>query len=107
MIGAGAGGAGTTSADFTGGNYAAIANTPFGATPAAAGGVNGSNGFKYGQMPLLFGGSGGGASNTVAGGNGGSASGIPGAGGGGGGGGVTTGGAGGNGGPGQIIITCW
>lgn len=102
----GAGGAGTTSADFAGGNVNSNFTAGF---PTLSGGAAGSNSgqngnFRYG-IPLFFGqgGSGGGSSNTGVGGAGGN--GAPGCGGGGGGGG-TTGGAGGRGGPGFVIIIC-
>jgi hypothetical protein len=99
----GAGGGGTTSADFAGGGY-------FGAgwQPTLAGGLAGSN---RGNDGLLFpsplaslGGTGGGSSNAGVGGAGGD--GAMGSGGGGGGAGVT-GGAGGRGGPGLVLISCW
>jgi hypothetical protein len=97
----GAGGAGTTSADFAGG-----AITGSGPVPTIAGGLAGSNrgndGFSKFLPPAFTGGSGGGSSNTGVGGAG--ANGRFGSGGGGGGGG-TTGGTGGLGGPGLVIIT--
>lgn len=96
----GAGGGGTTSADFAGGNI-----TGSGLIPTISGGAAGSNDGRGGYWdPVSFistGGSGGGSSNAGVGGNGGS--GGPGSGGGGGGGG-TTGGTGGRGGNGYIII---
>lgn len=104
----GAGGGGSQSADFSGGNINAVANTPFVAIAGgAAGANNGGNGYRFGKVPLFYGGSGGGASNSATGGAGGSASSSPGAGGGGGGGGTTVGGRGGDGGPGLVIISCW
>ena len=97
---AGAGGGGTTSADFAGGNI-----TGTGLVPTVLGGAAGSNVGNAGYwMPDLLigtGGSGGGSSNTGNGGRGGD--GAPGCGGGGGGGGVT-GGAGGRGGHGFVVI---
>lgn len=104
---AGTGGAGSQSADFVGGVYSQIlASSPFQATTAAPAGANGSDGFRFGQYPIFYGGSGGGASNSVAGGRGGSGM-VPGTGGGGGGAGVTTGGRGGDGGPGLVEMICW
>lgn len=103
----GAGGAGTTSADFAGGIITAITDSylsqirPQG---AAAGSNNGSGGFLSWAPFFSFAGLGGSASNTGVGGLGGN--GAPGSGGGGGGGG-TTGGRGGDGGPGIVIIYCW
>ena len=99
----GAGGGGTTAADFAGG-----AITSAGWFPTIAGGPAGSNrgndGF-FSQVPWgASGGSGGGSSNTSIGGAGGN--GAIGSGGGGGGAGVS-GGAGGNGGNGLVIISCW
>ncbi len=97
----GAGGGGTTSADFAGGNI-----TGAGRCPTILGGLAGSNagngGFENLLPPTFSGGSGGGSSNTGIGGAGGAAG--PGSGGGGGGGG-TTGGIGGRGGNGFIFIT--
>ena len=96
----GAGGAGTTSADFVGGGI-----TGGGFCPTLSGG-NGSGAGQVGFTlfsPYTFsGGTGGGASNAGLGGNGGQ--GAIGSGGGGGGGG-TTGGTGGQGGGGLILIT--
>ena len=103
----GAGGAGTTSADFAGGLITAIAASllserrPLG---AAAGSFKGSAGFLNRQPFFSYGGNGGSSSNTLAGGDGGS--GGPGSGGGGGGGG-TTGGRGGDGGAGIILMVAW
>lgn len=101
FVSAGASGAGTTSADFAGGDI-----TGGGLVPTIAGGVAGSNPGNSGYFlmlpPSFTGGSGGGSSNTGvggAGGNGGYGSG------GGGGGGGTTGGAGGIGGDGLVFIT--
>lgn len=103
----GSGGAGTTSADFAGGECTAIANSWLSqqrpATPAA-GSFNGSGGPQIWKPFFSFGGLGGSSSNTGLGGNGGN--GAHGAGGGGGGGG-TTGGRGGDGGGGIVIIICW
>lgn len=99
----GCGGAGTTSADFAGGNIIAG-----GWMPGLAGGLAGSNRGQDGiffSTPLAsLGGTGGGSSNTGTGGAGGD--GAMGSGGGGGGAGVT-GGLGGKGGPGLVIISCW
>jgi hypothetical protein len=98
----GAGGGGTTSADFAGG-----AITGGGWFPTIAGGLaalRGQDGF-YSAVPFgACGGSGGGSSNAATGGAGGD--GAIGCGGGGGGAGVT-GGAGGKGGHGLVIINCW
>lgn len=103
----GSGGAGTTSGDFAGGLFTAIAGSWLSeqrpATPAA-GSNNGSGGITLWEPFFSFGGGGGSASNFGvggAGGNGGLGSG------GGGGGGGTTGGRGGDGGTGVVIITCW
>ena len=107
MTSGGTGGGGTTSADFSGGLWTAIAGSYLSeqrpATPAA-GSVNGSGGFTLWEPFFSFGGTGGSSSNTGPGGAGGS-SGF-GSGGGGGGGG-TTGGRGGDGGPGIVIIVAW
>lgn len=104
---AGSGGAGTTSADFAGGAFTAIASTLLSearpATPAA-GSNDGSGGTTLWKPLFFFGGVGGSSSNTGVGGNGGNGS--YGSGGGGGGGG-TTGGIGGDGGSGIVIITSW
>lgn len=103
----GTGGAGTTSADFAGGLWTAIAGSWLSeqrpATPAA-GSNNGSSGFELWKPLFFWAGSGGSSSNTAAGGNGGNGS--YGCGGGGGGAG-TTGGRGGNGGSGIVIIISW
>ena len=103
----GTGGAGTTSADFAGGLWTAIASSWLSeqrpATPAA-GSFDGSGGFNLWKPFFSFGGTGGSSSNTGVGGNGGN--GGYGSGGGGGGGG-TTGGRGGDGGSGIIIMTAW
>ena len=102
-ISGGASGAGTTSADFTGGSVvASICPTQAGGTGTGAG-VNGFS--EYKGLLVSTGGSGGGASNSSTGGNGGNG-GQYGSGGGGGGGG-TTGGTGGRGGDGIIIISSW
>lgn len=99
----GAGGAGTTSADFNGG---LIASGGVGLMPQLNGGAAGSNpgqsGFQLWRPMTFSGGSGGGSSNAGVGGAGGDA--ALGSGGGGGGGG-TTGGTGGRGGNGLIAIT--
>ena len=101
FVSPGAGGGGTTSADFAGGNI-----TGSGLMPTVLGGLAGSNagagGFELWLPPTFGGGGGGGASNAGVGGAGGAAG--PGSGGGGGGGG-TTGGTGGRGGPGFVLIT--
>lgn len=103
----GSGGAGTTSADFAGGAWTAIANSLLSenrpATPGA-GSFDGSGGYLLEEPFFSFGGTGGSSSNTGPGGNGGN--GGPGSGGGGGGGG-TTGGRGGDGGNGIIIMASW
>lgn len=102
---AGTAGAGTTSADFAGGQWIAITdsflsqNRP--ATPAA-GSNNGSGGFPMWKPMFFWAGTGGSSSNTGVGGNGGNGSfGCSGGGGGAG----TTGGRGGDGGDGIVIIT--
>jgi hypothetical protein len=103
----GSGGAGTTSADFAGGLFTAVAGAWLSeqrpATPAA-GSFNGSGGIQLWKPFFSFGGGGGSSSNAGAGGNGGN--GAYGSGGGGGGAG-TTGGRGGNGGSGLVIIISW
>ena len=106
----GAGGGGTTSADFAGGGFTAtgwMITLPGG----AAGSNRGSDGYEltpggvYSPVALGFApGTGGGSSNAGAGGAGGNAG--PGCGGGGGGAGVT-GGKGGDGGHGIIVIASW
>jgi len=104
---AGSSGAGTTSANFAGGAFTAIADSWLSeqrpATPAS-GSNNGSGGPQIWQPFFSFGGGGGSSNNTGVGGAGGN--GAHGAGGGGGGGG-TTGGRGGNGGSGIVIIIAW
>ena len=104
---AGAGGAGTTSADFAGGAITGVASSRVSearpATPAA-GSFDGSAGPQLWKPFFSFGGCGGSASNAGVGGRGGD--GAIGAGGGGGGGG-TTGGRGGDGGPGLVVIVSW
>lgn len=103
----GAGGAGTTSADFAGGAITAIANCDYSAkrpVGAAAGSNDGSSGFLNWAPFLSYCGLGGASSNAGVGGKGGL--GGPGSGGGGGGGG-TTGGKGGDGGPGLVVIVSW
>lgn len=108
MIQPGAGGAGSQSANFAGGDISALANTVFPVSPGGAAGSNaGSDGFRFGQIPIFYGGAGGGSSNSTTGGAGGSAASSPGAGGGGGGAGTPTGGRGGDGGPGMVILTCF
>ncbi len=109
----GAGGAGTTSADFHGGcngpggvSAMQLLAQYGGATPVA-GSVDGAGGYLLGPPSApwwSFSGQGGGASNSGIGGNGGY--GGPGSGGGGGGAG-TTGGRGGDGGSGIVIIVAW
>lgn len=103
----GSGGAGTTSADFAGGLFTAIAFSYLSeqrpATPAA-GSFDGSGGSTLWKPFFSFGGTGGSSSNAGIGGNGGN--GGYGAGGGGGGAG-TTGGRGGDGGNGIVIMTAW
>jgi hypothetical protein len=97
----GAGGAGTTSANFAGGIFNGA-----GLCPSIPGGLadggNGNPGFELWLPPTFSGGTGGGSSNAGPGGRGGD--GARGCGGGGGGGG-TTGGAGGRGGDGVAFIT--
>lgn len=104
----GAGGAGTTSADFSGGvcsatGAAALINEAKAAQPAA-GSNPGSSGSLLWHPFYSFAGYGGSASNASAGGAGGN--GAYGSGGGGGGGG-TTGGRGGDGGGGIVILIAW
>lgn len=104
----GCGGAGSTSADFAGGGYAALSNTYW---VGSAGGIAGNGAGNPGFRPLpnllaYYGGTGGGSSNSTTGGAGGYGV-LPGTGGGGGGGGTTTGGRGGDGGPGYVNITSW
>ena len=103
----GAGGAGTTSANFAGGGYNTLANSllslnaPVG---PAAGSNDGGGGYMLWKPLFSFAGCGGSSSNAGvggAGGNGGYGSG------GGGGGGGTTGGRGGDGGSGLVIIISW
>lgn len=102
---AGTGGAGTTSADFAGGQWIAITNSYLSeyrpATPPA-GSFDGSGGYPLWQPLFFWGGTGGSSSNTGPGGSGGEGS--FGCGGGGGGAG-TTGGRGGAGGQGIVIVT--
>lgn len=106
----GAGGAGTTAADFAGGGFTAISNGNISSIrpiAPAAGSFNGCDGpalWSPGNTMFFFGGCGGSSSNAGVGGAGGR--GAIGAGGGGGGAG-TTGGRGGDGGPGMVMITCW
>jgi hypothetical protein len=103
----GAGGAGTTSADFAGGIITAITSSFLSeARPqgAAAGSNPGSSGFLLTRPFFSYCGLGGSASNSGVGGAGGY--GGPGSGGGGGGGG-TTGGVGGTGGAGIVVMTAW
>lgn len=109
----GTSGAGSTSADFVGGLYAAVANsflaTQFNSTGAGSGALfTASGGFQYRPYNYFFGGHGGGSSNTagVPGGAGGNGV-MPGCGGGGGGAGTTQGGKGGDGGPGLCVIGTW
>jgi hypothetical protein len=112
LPGLGGGGMHTTTPG-AGGNYAALANTPFFAGAAAAGGAtpgNGDPGHRRWPYHQLYGGAGGGAGGTgvVTGARGGDCgSDAPGCGGGGGGRGNPTGGRGGAGGPGLVILTCW
>ena len=102
----GAGGAGTSAADFTGGGIVAGGPLVESLVGGAAGTFSGQRGFDFRYMVPMFstGGSGGGSSNLGTGGNGGD--GGPGSGGGGGGGGVT-GGTGGKGGPAFLIHHWW
>jgi len=106
----GAGGGGTTSGDFAGGNIlsaygqqSAVTVVQGGAavSGATAGQNDGGSGFWIPKRNAFYGGAGGGASNTGVGGSGGK--GAPGCGGGGGGAG-TSGGLGGNGGDGFVVI---
>lgn len=104
----GCGGAGVASAQQIGGGVSALANSPFTGSPGgAAGGGVGNGGFVPSPYPLIYGGTGGGSSNSIAGGHGGGCGNAYGAGGGGGGAGVTNGGRGGNGGPGLVVISWW
>lgn len=104
----GAGGAGTSSADFAGGtvNQGAAGTflSDYCSSAPAAGSNNGADGATVRRVPYGIGGGGGSSSNTGPGGNGGT--GRPGGGGGGGGGG-NGGGRGGDGGPGLVSIICW
>jgi hypothetical protein len=105
----GTGGGGTTSADTVGGAFTALADALISErrpapTIAATPGAPGSGGGVAGNMHFLYGGLGGGGSNTGVGGEGGN--GGPGTSGGGGGGG-TTGGKGGDGGAGLVIMVAW
>lgn len=104
----GAGGAGTTAADFAGGLiiFTGVGLTEIASISGGAAGSNkGGDGYYNGSPLLSIGGGGGGSSNAGNGGAGGHAGSI-GAGGGGGGAGVV-GGIGGNGGDGMVIITWW
>ena len=104
----GAGGAGCTTTDFTGGsiNPNGSAQQQSGITLAGGGSVfgfyDGLNGLQFDEPFTCYGGSGGGSNNSGTGGKGGD--GAIGCGGGGGGAGVT-GGAGGRGGNGRVVIT--
>jgi hypothetical protein len=102
----GAGGAGCTTTDFTGGiiqnNANAQQHAGFTIAGGAAGGGNGLDGLQFDEPFTCYGGSGGGSNNSGTGGKGGD--GAIGCGGGGGGAGVT-GGAGGRGGNGRVVIT--
>ncbi len=102
----GAGGAGCTITDFSGGSIIPNSNAQqqLGITLAggAAGGGDGLNGLQFDEPFTCYGGSGGGSNNSGIGGKGGD--GAIGCGGGGGGAGVT-GGAGGRGGNGRVVIT--
>jgi hypothetical protein len=102
----GAGGAGCTTTDFTGGiiqnNANAQQHAGFTLAGGAAGGGDGLNGLQFDEPFVCYGGSGGGSNNSGVGGKGGD--GAIGCGGGGGGAGVT-GGAGGRGGNGRVVIT--
>lgn len=104
----GSGGAGTTSADFAGGLFTALAGSYLSeqrpATPAAGTAGHGSGGPQLWKPFFSFGGGGGSSANAARGANGGH--GAYGAGGGGGGGG-TIGGTGGDGGPGLVMIFAW
>lgn len=97
---AGAGGGGTTSGNFAGGNITGTAST-MQVTNAG----DGSNGFIFPAAISRYGGAGGSSANSATGGKGGAGA-TYGAGGGGGGAG-TTGGSGGIGGPGLVVIQCW
>lgn len=102
----GAGGAGCTTTDFTGGLIFPTSNAQqhagFTLAGGAAGGGNGLDGLLFEEPFICYGGSGGGSNNSGVGGKGGD--GAIGCGGGGGGAGVT-GGAGGRGGNGRVVIT--
>lgn len=107
MIIGGTGGGGCTSIVARGGNINGTANDLFIQNPGgSAAAIDGSPGFKHGQFPVFYGGTGGCSSNVVTGGAGGYGC-VPGAGGGGGGAGVTVGGRGGDGGPGLVIMISW
>jgi hypothetical protein len=112
MILGGLGGSGGTAGPFDGAGWNAVASTPFVLvpTPTSGGFDNGSPGFRWGQVPLIYGGCGGRALNSGggAGGIGGAcASYAPGAGGGGGGGSVPGLAPGGAGGPGLVMMISW
>lgn len=101
----GCGGAGSSTGGATGGGINALSDTPFTASAGGTPGNRGKPGFRWGQFPKWYGGTGGGSSNIIPGGDGGHGC-APGVGGGGGGGGVG-GGRGGDGGPGQLIFALW
>lgn len=110
IVTGGCGGAGTTAADFAGGQFTSVSDTllsDWRPMQAAAGSNNGSPGTRLcppRSTLFHFGGCGGASSNAGVGGTGGQ--GAPGCGGGGGGAG-TTGGRGGDGGPGFLYIVGW
>ncbi len=115
MILGGTGGGGADpngNPDGAGGVYNALANTIFGAVPGGTAGTAGpgSPGFRFGKYPMVYGGTGGGATSTGAVGGAGGYGIMPGSGGGGGGAATATGGVGGrggDGGPGLVIMACW
>lgn len=111
LPGNGGGAAHFISGASAGGGFSAVANSPFLAVAGGAtNGAAGSPGFRHGQFPIIYGGTGGGANVSGNGGAGGSAGPhAPGAGGGGGGAcrNASTGGRGGDGGPGLVIMACW
>lgn len=108
MILGGTGAGGNNATDIAGGNITSVANTPFlQSSGGAAGAFPGSSGFRFGQFPIIYGGTGAGASASAAGADGGGPAPSPGGGGGGSGGGTTASGNGGSGGPGLVMMIAW
>lgn len=107
VISGGAGGAGSRTADFAGGNILAFGQVP--QVPGGlAGGGDGGGGLWYRDSPFhpwfASGGAGGGSTNTAATAGGRGGSGAPGCGGGGGGAGTSVGGNGGDGGHSYLLL---